>query len=81
MKTSTVLIVLGLAAAGGVGFYLYKKSKAAPPPQQSGGFLSDVSNVLSGFGSLVSNWKSPSSGSEQDPVRVSRPSSTTPQFA
>lgn len=72
MKTSTVLILFGLAAAGGVGFYLYKK-KQAPAPSQGGGLFSEVGNL---FGGLVKGWSASSSGSEQDPVRVRSPSTS-----
>lgn len=72
MKTSTVVLVLGLAAVGGVGFYLYKKSQAAPA-DDSNSFWSGVSDVISGVGSIADSWGRQSSGSQPDAASASRP--------
>lgn len=71
MKTSTIVIVLGLAAAGGVGFYLYKKSKAAPA-SSGNTFWSGVSDVLTGIGGIAESWGKQSSGHETDPANTTR---------
>jgi len=76
VKTSTVVIVVLLAGAAAGGYYLYKKRQAAPQ-QSSGGLFGQVSDLLHTASSVISDWREPSSGSQQDPSRVARPYTTT----